>query len=134
MIRDGRLVPPAAPGLGIEIDEEKLAHYRLHERALLLRCDGAVHGPDGGPAAARHARGAADELKARERAYSQELQRDGRWPHLWRVAGRYANVSVLDVGVARRAARAPERPAAVPVYRHARHSRWRVTRKLDSTD
>ena len=38
------------------------------------------------------------ELKARERAYSQAAQRDGRWPHLWRVAGRYANVSVLDVG------------------------------------
>jgi muconolactone D-isomerase len=37
------------------------------------------------------------ELKAREREYSQALQRDGRWPHLWRVAGRYANVSVLDV-------------------------------------
>jgi muconolactone D-isomerase len=40
----------------------------------------------------------ADELKAREREYSQALQRGGRWPHLWRVAGRYANVSVLDVG------------------------------------
>ena len=40
----------------------------------------------------------ADELKAREREYSQALQRDGRWPHLWRVAGRFANVSVLDVG------------------------------------
>ena len=25
-------------------------------------------------------------------------QRDGRWPHLWRVAGRYANVSIFDVG------------------------------------
>src|SRR5919108_5372438 len=39
----------------------------------------------------------AEDLKARERAYSQALQRDGRWPHLWRVAGRYVNVSVLDV-------------------------------------
>jgi muconolactone D-isomerase len=38
-----------------------------------------------------------DELKAREREYSQSIQRDGRWPHLWRVAGRYANVSVFDV-------------------------------------
>jgi muconolactone D-isomerase len=38
-----------------------------------------------------------EELKAREREYSQAAQRDGRWPHLWRVAGRYANVSVLDV-------------------------------------
>lgn len=40
----------------------------------------------------------ADDLKARERARSQELQRDGSWVHLWRVAGRYANVSVFDVG------------------------------------
>jgi muconolactone D-isomerase len=40
----------------------------------------------------------ADEFKAREREYSQAAQRDGRWLHLWRVAGRYANVSVLDVG------------------------------------
>ena len=40
----------------------------------------------------------ADDLKARERARAQELQRDGSWVHLWRVAGRYANVSVFDVG------------------------------------
>jgi muconolactone D-isomerase len=39
----------------------------------------------------------AEAIRAREREYSQALQRDGRWPHLWRVAGRYANVSVLDV-------------------------------------
>ena len=39
----------------------------------------------------------AAELRASEREYSQALQRDGRWPHLWRVAGRYANVSILDV-------------------------------------
>lgn len=39
----------------------------------------------------------ADDLRAREQEYTQALQRDGRWPHLWRVAGRYANVSVLDV-------------------------------------
>ena len=37
-------------------------------------------------------------LLAREREYAQELQREGRWQHLWRVAGRYANVSVFDVG------------------------------------
>lgn len=39
----------------------------------------------------------ADEIKARERAYAQELQRDGRWVHLWRIVGRYANASVFDV-------------------------------------
>lgn len=37
------------------------------------------------------------DIKAREKAYSQELQRDGRWKHLWRVAGEYANYSVFDV-------------------------------------
>jgi muconolactone D-isomerase len=40
---------------------------------------------------------AVEELKAREKAIAQKLQRDGRWLHLWRVAGRYANVSVFDV-------------------------------------
>lgn len=39
----------------------------------------------------------ADDLKATERAIAQQLQRDGKWRHLWRVAGRYANVSVFDV-------------------------------------
>lgn len=39
----------------------------------------------------------ADELEVREREYSPSIQRDGRWPHLWRVAGRYANVSIFDV-------------------------------------
>ncbi len=39
----------------------------------------------------------ADEIKAREKAYSQGLQRDGRWKHLWRVVGEYANYSVFDV-------------------------------------
>jgi muconolactone D-isomerase len=39
----------------------------------------------------------AEELKVRERAMAQELQRAGKWRHLWRLAGRYANVSVFDV-------------------------------------
>lgn len=38
------------------------------------------------------------DLIAREKAYSQRLQRAGRWPHLWRIAGEYANYSVFDVG------------------------------------
>ncbi|GJD47745.1 Muconolactone Delta-isomerase [Methylobacterium crusticola] len=36
-------------------------------------------------------------LKADEKARAQDLQRRGQWLHLWRVAGRYANVSVFDV-------------------------------------
>jgi len=42
----------------------------------------------------------AEELKATERERALALQRDGRWLHLWRVAGRYANVSVFDVASA----------------------------------
>lgn len=37
------------------------------------------------------------DLLAREREYSQRMQRSGVWPHLWRIAGQYANLSVLDV-------------------------------------
>jgi len=36
-------------------------------------------------------------LKAQEKEMSQQLQRDGVWRHLWRIAGRYANVSIFDV-------------------------------------
>lgn len=38
-----------------------------------------------------------DELKAVEKARAETLQREGKWLHLWRVAGRYANVSIFDV-------------------------------------
>ena len=37
------------------------------------------------------------DILAREKAYSQELQAQGKWRHIWRVAGQYANVSILDV-------------------------------------
>lgn len=39
----------------------------------------------------------ADDIKAREKAYAEDLQRGGKWLHLWRVAGEYANYSVFDV-------------------------------------
>jgi muconolactone D-isomerase len=38
-----------------------------------------------------------ESLKQTERARAQELQRAGIWRHLWRVAGRYSNVSIFDV-------------------------------------
>ena len=37
------------------------------------------------------------ELVSREKAYSQDLQRKGKWPHIWRVVGEYANYSIFDV-------------------------------------
>ncbi|WP_373986933.1 muconolactone Delta-isomerase [Duganella sp. BuS-21] len=39
----------------------------------------------------------ADELKKNERELAQSLQRGGKWRHLWRIAGQYANFSVFDV-------------------------------------
>ena len=38
-----------------------------------------------------------DDLKAEERAMSHRLQQSGEWRHLWRVTGRYANISIFDV-------------------------------------
>lgn len=51
----------------------------------------AVHLPHDLPAAK------AKSAKAREKAYARELQRSGKWVHLWRVVGEYANYSVFDV-------------------------------------
>jgi muconolactone D-isomerase len=42
----------------------------------------------------------ADALKTVERERAQELQRQGKWRHLWRIAGRYSNVSIFDVSSA----------------------------------
>lgn len=39
----------------------------------------------------------ANEIRAREKSVAQEIQRRGKWPHLWRIAGRYANISIFDV-------------------------------------
>ena len=38
----------------------------------------------------------AAQLIAKEKAYSQELQRSGKWRHIWRIAGEYANFSIID--------------------------------------
>lgn len=38
-----------------------------------------------------------EDLLAREKAYSQELQRSGEWRHIWRIAGQYSNLSIFEV-------------------------------------
>lgn len=38
-----------------------------------------------------------DALKAEEKRRALELQRSGVWRHLWRVVGRYENISIFDV-------------------------------------
>ena len=35
-------------------------------------------------------------IKATEKAYSQDLQQQGKWRHIWRVVGEYSNYSVFD--------------------------------------
>jgi muconolactone D-isomerase len=37
------------------------------------------------------------QLSAQEHDRAKELQRQGKWLHLWRVAGKWANISVFDV-------------------------------------
>jgi muconolactone D-isomerase len=37
------------------------------------------------------------DLTAREHERAKELQLQQKWTHLWRVAGKYANVSIFDV-------------------------------------
>ena len=39
----------------------------------------------------------AAQLKLTEKELAQRLQQEGKWRHLWRIAGQYANISVFDV-------------------------------------
>jgi muconolactone D-isomerase len=38
-----------------------------------------------------------NKLSEKEHARAAELQRQGKWIHLWRVAGKWANVSIFRV-------------------------------------
>jgi muconolactone D-isomerase len=38
-----------------------------------------------------------EKLGEREHERAKELQEQGKWLHLWRVAGKFANVSIFDV-------------------------------------
>jgi muconolactone D-isomerase len=37
------------------------------------------------------------DLEEKEHARAADLQRSGKWLHLWRVVGQWVNVSVFDV-------------------------------------
>jgi muconolactone D-isomerase len=37
------------------------------------------------------------QLQVQEHARARELQLQGKWPHLWRVAGKYASISIFKV-------------------------------------
>lgn len=38
-----------------------------------------------------------EEIKTAEKERAIELQQSGKWPHLWRVTGKYSNISIFDV-------------------------------------
>jgi len=38
-----------------------------------------------------------ETLKKQEVAYAAELEKQGKWLHVWRVVGKWANVSIFDV-------------------------------------
>jgi muconolactone D-isomerase len=37
------------------------------------------------------------QLTEKEGARHKELEAQGKWPHVWRVVGKWANVSIFDV-------------------------------------
>ncbi len=39
-----------------------------------------------------------ERLRKLEHERAAALQRAGKWKHLWRIVGRFANISVFDVG------------------------------------
>jgi muconolactone D-isomerase len=43
------------------------------------------------------AKDAFETLRAAEKARAQDLMKQGKWRHLWRIAGKYENFSVFDV-------------------------------------
>lgn len=40
----------------------------------------------------------ANALKKTEKELALALQASGKWRHLWRIVGQYANISIFDVG------------------------------------
>ena len=114
-IRDGRAAVPAAPGLGFEVDEDRLAALPAGP-LMLFMAEMEVRLPPDMPAEQ------ADELKAREREYSQAA------PARRALAASVAGGRPLRERerprrrLGRRAARAPVRPPAVPVPGHSRHA------------
>jgi muconolactone D-isomerase len=87
---DGSLHLPHGPGSGVELDPA--ARRQVQEELSMLfhvRMDVAVP-RDLDPEERTR-------LVTTEKARALELQRSGRWVHLWRVVGQYSNISVFDV-------------------------------------
>ncbi len=86
---DFNILLPEGPGMGVIIDQEKVRDFR--EPDMLYLVEMTVNVPHGiSPEVL-------EKLKAEEKQRAKELQESGHWKHLWRVVGRYANVSIFDV-------------------------------------
>ena len=42
-------------------------------------------------------RAAFEQLRESEKAVAHKLQQQGKWRHIWRVVGKYKNISIFDV-------------------------------------
>src|SRR5260221_3633365 len=56
-----------------------------------------------------------ERLKAEEKARAEELQRAGKWRHLWRVAGGHAKVSIPALGDPHQLHAGPSAPPLLPL-------------------
>ncbi len=97
----GAMTIPSCPGLGLELDEEKLNHLQTEVIAKAtqtrnLPCVFHVQMNVAIPYGILE-KSYVDDLKAREKAMCQELQRKGQWLEIWRIVGRYANVSIFEM-------------------------------------
>ena len=103
-IRDGKICLRDVPGVGAEIAERKTRHAtdRIANREHRQpnnegTANHALSGQDGRQHPSRLPPAKRKLPNGRERSPAQDLQRDGRWLHLWRVVGQYSNYSVFDV-------------------------------------
>ena len=108
--RDFELQLPTGPGLGVQLDVDKLASTPRPCAAPVPITAAEIHhavprpdGPSACPMTCPRTR-RPNSRRAKRRA-PHELQEAGIWRHLWRIAGRYANVSIFDVARQRRTAR-----------------------------
>ncbi|BAO92794.1 putative membrane protein (plasmid) [Caballeronia cordobensis] len=68
------------------------------------------------------------DLSAQEIVLAEELQRSGEWRHIWRIVGKWANLSIFDVPDASRLHEILTSPAIVSVYEHPRNATLQASR------
>jgi muconolactone delta-isomerase len=94
--RDFMLQVPTGPGLGVEVDMDKL---QPHAPQTIKRGDPMLFHVRWMSAACRTRcrRSRPRTQGASKRRWRTACRKKGKWRHLWRIAGQYANVSIFDV-------------------------------------